>query len=243
MPNATPSETALILAAHGSSRRAEAAGHVAALAETVRANLGFKAAATIFAIGGPQDGAIDLGGAGQAVAVPLMMSDGQLAETVVHRIEAGGARLIVADPVGMRPEIADIAADMAIRAAESHGWTPRDINILLVAHGSGSRPESRRNGERHAGRIRTMHRFRGVKLALLEEEPTIADALAALEGPVCVVGLFAAPGGHALDDVPAEIAASGRPRVVYAGLVGMDEAMADLVARCAMDALHGDCGV
>lgn len=236
-PRARVAETALILAAHGSSRRAEAAAHVEGLARAAQERFGFASAQTLFLVADPTDAPPRLDGAARAVVVPLMMSDGQLAEDAVLRVMPGAVPIVRAEPVGLRPEIAGLAAAMAARAASDRGWLTADTNVVLVAHGSGSRPESRRNGELHVGRIRTLHRFRSVKLALLEETPTIRDALGAVEGPAAVVGLFAAPGGHAIDDVPVEIRASGHKDAVYAGPVGLDPGMVELIGASALAAL------
>lgn len=234
---------ALIVAAHGSTRRTEAAAHVEAVAAAVRAARAFASVSTAYILGEP-NGATDIGDAQEAVVVPLMMSDGQLAEAIVERVR-GGLRdrqvpILVAEPIGMRPETAELAARMAERTLRGHGWRDADTNIVLVAHGSGSRPESKRNGERHAASIRAMHRFRSVRLALLEEAPTIADALASVDGPAVVVGLFSAPGGHAMEDVPKAIAATGKGDAVYAGPVGADAGIAGLVTACARAALAAE---
>lgn len=73
----------------------------------------------------------------------------------------------------------------------------------------------------------------------------IPDRLAAHAGDVVAVGLFAAPGGHAAEDVPEALAADprgGERRVFYTGAIGADPAMAGVIATAIAATLGGDAG-
>jgi sirohydrochlorin ferrochelatase len=58
-----------------------------------------------------------------------------------------------------------------------------------------------------------------------------------------VIGLFAAPGSHAAEDVPQVLAADphlGERHVLYSGAIGTDPGMAGVIAAAACAALAPD---
>jgi sirohydrochlorin ferrochelatase len=57
----------------------------------------------------------------------------------------------------------------------------------------------------------------------------VPDALASLPGPLVVVGLFAAPGIHADQDVTRMLAGSRRTDVDYLGAIGADADIPDVI--------------
>jgi sirohydrochlorin ferrochelatase len=84
--------------------------------------------------------------------------------------------------------------------------------------------------EQFGARLRVLGRFAEVRIALLEEEPSLAEALGGARGPAIVIGLFAGDGLHAGRDVPRLIGALDRNDVAFAGPVGGWPELADLVA-------------
>jgi sirohydrochlorin ferrochelatase len=61
--------------------------------------------------------------------------------------------------------------------------------------------------------------------------PTLADALATVEGPAVVVPAFLSAGYHVRVDVPAQLAAVGRCEVSLADALGPDRLLADAAAE------------
>jgi sirohydrochlorin ferrochelatase len=119
---------------------------------------------------------------------------------------------------------------------------PGRCGLLLVGHGYAKSAASRDAARFHTEPLAATGRFRWVDAAFLEEEPTIPDRLAARMGDVVAVGFFAAPGGHAAEDVPEALAADprrGERRVLYTGAIGADPAMAGLIGAAAASALGG----
>ncbi|MGJ3260826.1 MAG: CbiX/SirB N-terminal domain-containing protein [Rhodospirillales bacterium] len=238
-------DAVIVLAAHGSTRRPAANETVETHAARMRAGGPFKDVRAAFLLGdaGPADAAREIDAA-TVLIVPFMMSDGYLAGEISKRIEGalkrrdGGTEIIVTEPVGTHEGIAGIARQKGDAALKHAGFDPAQATLVLVAHGSGNRPESRACGEAHAETIAASGGFADVRLATLEEEPFLDDVLSEIAGPAAVVGLFAAPGGHAIDDVKAAIARQRRADLIDAGPVGVDPAMTALAAMRALSALE-----
>lgn len=232
----------LVIAAHGSSQRPEAAAHVERIAARIRELDAFSSVNTCFAVGGgsfekPQPSERGI------VIVPFFMSDGGLAEKLTAEITARAVEtapnttVLHAPPLGTVTEIADFALDLAVAALERTPYEPGESSIVLVAHGSGVRPDSRNDAQIVTDTVTSKGRFAAAALSLLEEPPSLRSVLSEDNGPAVVVGLFAAPGGHATYDVEDEIAAAGRKDVIYAGPVGLHEGMSGLIVATALDAI------
>ncbi len=228
------SDTALILAAHGSSRRPKANALIRAHAATIEARHIFSSVHTVFLMGGPDSlDALHNITAQHVIVVPFMMSDGYLVDVITEKlssaISADNKRDIrVSEPIGTHPEIAVIATDMAVRALEENEYNPTDTTIVLVAHGAKQRSESKAGALFHLENINKMEKFGVVRLALLEEAPFIESVLGEISGPSAIVGLFAAPGGHAIDDVQNAIKANDRADMLDIGPIGADPRMIDI---------------
>lgn len=241
---ASARKTWVVLAAHGSTRRPEANETVTKHARRLGESGLFRGASAAFLLGdaGPADIAGDID-AEKVVIVPYMMSDGYLTGEISARIEAAlkdrgnGGQVRITDPVGTHRDIAVIARDTACHALAHAGYEAGKATLVLVAHGSGGRPESKACALAHAKTLIESRDFGDVRLATLEEAPFLEDVLSEVDGPAAVVGLFAAPGGHAVDDVARAIAARGLATIIDAGPVGTTAAMTDIVLARAMAAL------
>lgn len=242
----TARTTWVVLAAHGSTRRPQANDAVSAHATRLRDEGVFRGASAAFLLGdaGPGDVAGNIDAENVAI-VPFMMSDGYLAGEISSRIERAlaekgvASHIAVTEPVGTHPDIAAIAERLAVQALAGAGLDTEDATLVLVAHGSSGRPESKACAEAHAKTLGEKRLFRGVRLATLEEEPFLDGVLAGIKGPAAVVGLFAAPGGHAVDDVRQAIANRASPDIVDAGPVGTDPAMTAIARMRALAAFNG----
>lgn len=180
-------------------------------------------------------------------AVPLLMSDGVIAQRLRHALSgvAAGRHVIFTRPIGLCAKLSAIIARQVTATCQSHGLTPAATNILLVAHGAKADPASREAAHDHAARLSQGRHFAAIATSFLEEPPSVADALAALPGDVVVVGLFAGGGAHAERDLPAQVAAarSDHPgTLIYAGAIGDDLGIADLIIGEANRAIAAEAG-
>lgn len=227
-------DTALVLAAHGSRRRPEANALIDAHAAEIDYRHLFASVHTVFLMGGPdpQD-VIQNISARRIIIVPFMMSDGYLVDVITERLRSvvsadNNQSIDVSDPIGTHSEIAAITADIAENLLDRSSILAKNATLVLVAHGAKERPESKAGAMLHLRAIEEMGRFAAVHVALLEEPPFIDDIINMVSGPSVIVGLFAAPGGHAIDDVQTAIAKSNRKDMLNAGPIGTDIRMIDL---------------
>lgn len=239
------SRSLLIICAHGSAYHPAANEHVHHIAETMAADNMFAAVQTVFQAGQtapwtPPE--IDQDAYDQILIVPYMMSDGFLAKQMInmtkHAIEAAGIAkpVIGSASVGTHPAIADLALKVATNAATAQIMNPADLSLVMVAHGSKNAPQSRLAAEAHLQTVQESGIFRSASLAFIEEAPFVADILRTIDGPAVVVGLFAAPGGHAIVDISAALAEVARDDLINAGPIGMDPDMHGLIPLRALEA-------
>lgn len=216
----------LLLAAHGERRTDADNAAVARLARSladkgVAAEIGFG-----FIKGSPTvDDAIGTLLSSDIVVYPLFLSDGYftrvalpgLVEQAKHR---DATRTIsILPPLGLEPALADVIADEAAAAAYSRANLPAETSIVLLAHGSKEDQASRMATEQLADRLRQRQCFYDMRIALLEEAPSLADALEGMSGPIIVVGLFAGEGMHGVDDARRLVAELRRDDVMLIGPV------------------------
>lgn len=236
-PTQSANEFALLLAAHGERRPgAENEG-----AQQLAAVLAKRAAATAVEVGFLK-GSPSIAEAVQRLSgydllvYPLFLADGYFTRKLLPRQleEAGafgrGRATCLLPPLGLDPALVDLMLDQAAAVAHSQGWPTFHTNLVLLAHGSSNNPASRLATEQMAETLAARAVFARVRIAFLEEPPSLSDAVARLTEPVVVVGLFAGEGLHGGGDAPQLIAEIGRSDVVSAGNIGGFAALPDIIA-------------
>ncbi|MCR9213270.1 MAG: hypothetical protein NXI13_06095 [Proteobacteria bacterium] len=182
---------------------------------------------------------------GEVFLLPFFMSDGFF---VKNRIPAefelvDGARLeedrhlFLCDALGVDPELAEIIGTMGQEICRHKGWKPLNTHLLLIAHGSEKSPASEKATLLQQKAVEKRELFRSVSSSFLNQSPSLPEVLGELgqlSGPIVIVGLFAAEGPHATEDVPAEIARWRERRqdhadVEYAGVVGIRPEIVKLI--------------
>lgn len=227
---------ALLLTAHG-ERRANAdnhgvarlAGRLAAAAVSAEVGFGFiKGAPSI-------DEAIRALASCHIVVYPLFLADGYFTRVVLLRlvqqaVHQDARTISILPPLGLEPALADLIADEAAAAARSRALSPSETTVVLLAHGSTNEEASRIAAERLADRVQLRRDFRNTQTVLLEEGPSLAEAIAGTRGPIIVVGLFASEGMHGSDDAKRLVAELGRDDIFLVGPVGMFAGVEAIVA-------------
>jgi len=178
--------------------------------------------------------------ADRILLVPLLMEEGYTARTrlpdALDAAGAAGSRLRVAPPLGTAPELAALLGARAEAACAARGWTPAETALLVVGHGTPRDPRSGAVLDGQVARLTATGAFAHVGAAFLERPPTVAQAVAALPaGPCVAVGFFADAGSHGEADVP-RLLAEAAPDAAYAGPVGTDPAITDLILALARNA-------
>jgi len=243
-PDAT-SPTALLLAAHGERRPGADNEGVFRIVRALTDRRLVSEVALGFISGVPSiTDALGALTTKRIIVYPLFASSGyftrdrlvQLLEEAEHR----GREIEVLSPFGLDPGLPDLVVAFASRIARIHGMAPRACTVICLAHGSRRNAASREATERVARAVQDRGAFQGVRIALLEERPFLAEAAAAVSGPAVVVGLFSGEGMHGARDAPRLTAELGRGDIVYAGVVGSAPGVEDLVARSVGEALLQD---
>ncbi|MBD0276040.1 MAG: hypothetical protein ICV73_29450 [Acetobacteraceae bacterium] len=231
----------MLLVGHGAPRLPGAQAAVEAQAALLRRGGAFEDVACAFLSMPPSPAEALAALRGDPVCVvPLFMSDGYFVRAVARALAVkegqGSRRLRQARPIGLMPELTGVIERRALAACAENGLEPGSCGLLIAAHGYTGSAASREAARFHTGPLAAAGCFRWVDAAFLEEEPTIPDRLSAHAGDLVAVGLFAAPGGHAAEDVPELLAADprrGERRVLYTGAIGADPAAAGVIAAAA----------
>lgn len=233
----------VILCAHGGASGGGAAGcgaaeqHAGRLRETGR----FERVVACCLHGMPNLAmAFVLARAPAVTVVPMLMADGYTSRTVlpeaVADVAPDGVKVRITPPLGTSPGVGDLIARRALLACLDRGWQPAQTGLLVAGHGTTRDVRSGETVEATAARLRDGGAFGDVRSGFLEQAPLLADVLAELQPSPCVVaGYFADAGAHAVQDLPALIAAN-HADAVYLGPVGVDPEIVDVI----VEQLQGD---
>jgi sirohydrochlorin cobaltochelatase len=176
----------------------------------------------------------------EVVFAPLLMAEGYTLQAMLRKLEGATdppRPITVCRPIGVHPRLADMIASRARALCATRGWRPADAALLIVGHGTERHPDSGATARRHAAQIAARELFAEVAIGFLDERPLVPEALDALRSPQCVaVGLFVDAGEHGEEDIPALLAPAGE-RAIYAGPIGPDPLVTELILDQAYAAL------
>ncbi|WP_439026267.1 CbiX/SirB N-terminal domain-containing protein [Haloarchaeobius sp. DT45] len=152
-------------------------------------------------------------------------------------------------PVGTH----DAMSDVIVKRAETvtgDSDVGEGFGLAVVGHGTERNENSAKAIEYHADRIRDMGRFDEVQALYMDEEPEVDDVTDFFESEdIVVVPLFIADGYHTQEDIPEDMGLTDDyrtgwdtpaevegHRIWYAGAVGTEALMADVVLERAQEA-------
>ena len=160
----------------------------------------------------------------RVIVYPLFASSGYFTrDRLVRLLEQAndeGRNVQVLPPLGLDPRFPDLVLDRAAIVAREQRFALDASTLILLAHGSRRNSASRQAAEQTARAIEHRAVFRSVGIALLEERPFLDEAMALVQGPAVVVGMFSGEGMHGASDAPRLIAELNRNDIVYAGVIG-----------------------
>lgn len=164
--------------------------------------------------------------------VPLLMAEGFTLRTMLRKLEPAlrsKAGLMLCRPVGVHPHFSLMMARRALAVCARRRWRPSRTSLVIAGHGTRRDANSGATARDHAKQIEDMELFGEVVVAFLDEPPAVPEVLSELRMPQCVaVGLFLDRGEHGEEDVPKLLAPAGE-RAAYAGPVGTDPRVVELV--------------
>ncbi|MFD1645294.1 CbiX/SirB N-terminal domain-containing protein [Haloarchaeobius litoreus] len=179
----------------------------------------------------------------------LWDSDGTSASQATLHADDVDKTIHYCGPVGTH----DAMSDVIVKRAETVTGDPdvgEGFGLAVVGHGTERNENSAKAIEYHADRIRSMGRFDEVQALYMDEEPEVDDVTDYFESEdVVVVPLFVADGYHTQEDIPEDMgltddyregwetpAEVDGHRIWYAGAVGTEEFMADVILERAAEA-------
>ncbi len=259
-----PLRQILLIAAHGSSTDERARSQVLRQAVQIASIVPHDVTITGFARGAPSIAdAISqcvaaAGGERSVVTVlPFMTSAGHYATQVLPQrlreaLDAQAASHVsigTTSPVGASRRIATLLHRRALRIAARQRWSPNEVAVVVVGHGTRRQSTSRDTALAH---VRALARcgWNEVQAAFIDDDPTIADVVHTLRARHVIVLPFLIGGGaHHLIDIPEALGfpgidessdapdaprrdAAGRTFVLDSPL-GSDDALADIAAGIA----------
>lgn len=161
----------------------------------------------------------------EIVVYPMFLADGYFARTVLPQLlkEFGskreGVSVRVLPSLGLDPALADLVVVKAASAIQASGFSTERTTLVFLAHGSNKNMASRAATEDLANRARRCGLVHDVRVAFLDEPPSLIELASEVAGPIVVVGLFAGNGLHGADDMSRLIGALRRDDIIFAGNV------------------------
>ncbi|WP_257299990.1 CbiX/SirB N-terminal domain-containing protein [Haloarchaeobius sp. FL176] len=179
----------------------------------------------------------------------LWESDGTSASQATLYAEDVDKTIHYCGPVGTHDAMSDVIVKRAESVTGNHD-VGDGFGLSVVGHGTERNENSAKAIEYHADRIRNMGRFDEVKALYMDEEPEVDDVTDYFESEdVVVVPLFVADGYHTQEDIPEDMgltddyrkgwdtpAEVDGHRIWYAGAVGTEDFMADVILERAAEA-------
>ncbi|BAM92779.1 conserved hypothetical protein [Bradyrhizobium oligotrophicum S58] len=238
-----PFDTALLLAAHGERREGAGNDGVWRIAQALSARGLVSEVGVGFISGEPGiEAALRRLTAHRVIVYPLFVSSGYFSRDRLVQLLDDADRhrkreVMSLPPLGMDPALPAFITQCARRAAKATDVSPADCAVVLLAHGSRRRSESREAAEQIAKEIGHSAVFADVRTAFLEERPHLGEVARQVSGPAVVVGLFSGEGLHGARDMPRLMVELARDDIVSAGVVGCAPGIEELIAAAVTRAI------
>ncbi|HET7802706.1 MAG TPA: CbiX/SirB N-terminal domain-containing protein [Pseudolabrys sp.] len=235
----------VLIAAHGGRHiDRHSNGSIIRLAENVAARLGGAPVGVGYINGVPAiDAAIAALAVRDIIVYPLFMADGHFGHAVLERLieEARGSRpevsVTMLPPLGLDPALADLVVGKAASAAASFSVPLDEVTLVLLAHGSTRGRASAAAAGRTAEHALAHRLFADVRVAFLDEAPSLQTTVSDIKGPAAVAGLFSGDGLHGGGDAARLMAQLEHDDVIYVGNAGLFAGLENLISTAVNTAL------
>ncbi|HVO41244.1 MAG TPA: CbiX/SirB N-terminal domain-containing protein [Aggregatilineales bacterium] len=247
------SETAIVLAGHGSHISLETAGPVWRLVDRIRAlDVADEVTAAFWKEPPAYGQVLKTLHARNVTVIPVFNSMGYFTKTVIPAeldlsgavMQQSGRVVRYADPVGSHPWISQIIRARIDAVLQAGTISPDRLAVAIVGHATRREPDSRQNTEAQAEQLRRTGLAREVVALYLDDAPAIEEVYMRSSAPVIIaVPYFVALGSHAGRDIPRRLGlAAGTSvgnvegRIVhYTRPVGDDEGLLEIVLDLARE--------
>ncbi len=222
-----------IIVSHGSpSSPAGPEADIRALAaQTARRLPGWNIRGATLAAGAAFDKLLEELSDSRILIYPFFMSDGWFVrEELPRRVHSKqGKAPAILPPFGFDHGVVRLCEEAVTKSAHLYGVPPQDMSVLLVGHGSESRPQAFQSVARTAHCLASGKKFRQVRAGFLEGFPSIT-AVAHMRSPAVCLPLFTGRAAHVNKDLPRSLEA-----VAWMGRVleplGLWPGVPDVIAR------------
>lgn len=252
-------ETALVLAGHGSHISPNSAGVVWSYVDRLRA-LGTADEVTACFWKEPPalSQVLDTVKATQIFVVPVFTARGYFTGAVIPSEMAlhgpttrrDGKTITLTRPLGEHPAMTSVVRKIVRARLDEHSLDRADTAVAIIGHGTRRNPNSRATARFQAKALRDMNWVGEVVDVYLDDEPDIPSIYDSTRaGNIIALPYFLAPGSHVTADVPRALGladgiapqrVAGR-NVYYAGPLSKDESICTAIHELALEAGLPDC--
>lgn len=241
-------ESALILAGHGSHISPNTAGVVWSYVDRLRALGAAEEVTACFWKEPPAlNQVLDTVRAAQIFVVPVFTARGYFTGSVIPSEMAlqgpmtwrDGKKITLTRPLGEHPAMARVVRNIVREHLDEHGLDPADTAVAIIGHGTRRNPNSRDTTKFQAKSLRDMNWVGEVADVYLDDEPDIPSIYRSTRaGNIIALPYFLAPGSHVSIDVPRALGLSGRaaPQTVAGRNVFYTQSLSDDASICS--AIH-----
>ncbi len=251
------SDSALIIAGHGSTMNPDSSTPTQEHAQTLRERGIFREVHSCFWKEEPSFREIFRMVESRTVyVVPNFISEGYFTRKVIPRemelsgflTERDGRTIYYCEPVGNHPHMTEALLHRAREVAP--GIPPAETSLMIVGHGTDLNDNSAQAAKEQVRRIKALGEYAEVISAYMEEPPLIADWFKISSQPhVVVVPFFIADGLHSYQDIPVLLGIESEPgpaasemdvfrhnphemhgrKLYYGSAIGTDPCIADVI--------------
>jgi len=236
-----PKKKALLVCSHGGTSSPMGPHQVRVGAAARRAGFDYFGNCSLYGTPSLEETALALQGF-DIVTVPYFLCNGVTLNALKDRVGRmeRRAKIAVCPVLGSHSVLPQRVTEFARSAVEARHWGVRQTALLFVAHGSKRNDSAKRMVDALATTVTRISDFGEVRYALLEEPPSVSDALRGIVSrKVVVVGCFMEAGWHAMHDVPQLLNKETRTQV-YLGAIGQTAWMNELAVVQALEYLYGE---
>ncbi len=207
------SRAALVLVGHGSSINPHSSAPTLARADEIRNRSLFAEVHAAFWKEAPRLSEIlDSIDAPEIFVAPNLACKGYITGEVIPRemgltgpvTERDGKRIVLCDPVGEHPRVAEAMAERARTIIETEGVAPDDACVLLIGHGTARNKQSSIRTWALADALNALNVAAEAQAAFLENAPLVKNwPEQTRAGAVIAIPFMISNGLHGAEDVPA----------------------------------------
>lgn len=199
----------VILAAHGSMATADANQPLFDLARQIQDSGIFSVVTPAFLNGNPEISKVfaELP-AGDVVIIPVMTSAGYYLNQVIPKKFAQNPglenyRVFMTAPLGTHSKLPCLVIERVQILFRLLGLSADDTSVIIVGHGTRRNPDSGRTTEHLADQIRQHLTDHEIRVAFIDQDPTIERVIGEIHKPnMLVVPFLISRGPHTTVDVP-----------------------------------------